>query len=433
MHTPDDLPPAVFLDPWLTAKGDALKNLSETIIEEVERKICSGLTQKARRDALARRRTVVENLAANFAALTLSPHVDSESRLAAATAKRKPNRYDRLGYPQDLLGGMLRTMEEVGHIVRHPYVFKRLNTTLELSPSLITSIGRHRVRLHDIGRMAGAEPIWLNARTGKVDFADGSPLKQRVDYQETGESSALRAEMDDINAFLGEADFRFDGEAQVPPALRRMFLLRSLKDTAAFNLNGRLFGGWWQDLKSDLRHLITIGGEPIADLDYSACFASLAYVRVAGRPGDGDPYDIPGLEDHRAGAKEGMLSLLSRSKGMERLTPELKAKLPEGWTARHLVEAFIRRHPLLADTFGQDIGVELMATESRIMVALLLELEALGIPAMPLHDGVQVAESAKGRAIEAMAEVSERVLGTMLAVKEKPIVRPMMTARRAAA
>src|SRR5690606_26066562 len=138
------------------------------------------------------------------------------------------------GYPQDLLGGMLRTMEEVGLIVRHPYVFKRLNTTLELSPSLITSIGRHRVRLHDIGRVAGAEPIWLNARTGKVDFADGSPLKQRVDYGETEESRVLRTEMDDINAFLGEAEFRFNGEAQVPPALRRMFLLRSLKDAAAF-------------------------------------------------------------------------------------------------------------------------------------------------------------------------------------------------------
>jgi len=55
------------------------------------------------------------------------------------------------------------------------------------------------------------------------------------------------------------------------------------------------------------------------------------------------------------------------------------------------------------------------------MVALLLRLEAQGIAAQCLHDGVQVATSDKARTVEAMVEVAERVLGVALPVKEKAI------------
>lgn len=73
-----------------------------------------------------------------------------------------------------------------------------------------------------------------------------------------------------------------------------------------------------------------------------------------------------------------------------------------------------------------------MATESRIMVALLLKLETLGIPAMGLHDGIQVAVSNKGKAVEVMEEVSERLLGVALPVKEKAIRMPIESLMAAA-
>lgn len=421
MSSRDDLPEAVFLDPWLTAKGDALKGLSETIIEEVERKICSGLTQKARRDALARRRTVVENLTANFATLTLSPHLRDFGLLAVPTDKRKPTRYDREDYPTRLLSMVLDAMTAGGFIIRHPSVFKQRCTTAELTGDMITAYDRYGVRPGDIGRVVGAEPIWLNARTGRIDFRDHTPIKRRVVYEETQETTALRGEMNRINAYANEADFRFGGEPQAPVAMRRMFLLRSEDDHHAFNLSGRLFGAWWQGVKSTQRHLITIGGEPIADLDWSGAFLQILYVLRTGRLFQGDPYAVPGLEDHRDGAKEGLLSLLSRSGPMRRLTPELRGLLPDGWTAKRLVEGFSTYHSEVAEHFATDVGVELMAWESRLMVALLLQLETQDIAAQCLHDGIQVAVSDKARAEEAMVEVSERLLGVSLPVKEKPI------------
>jgi hypothetical protein len=424
MRIQDDLPPAVFLDPWLTAEGDALKLLSETVAELVERKISTNLTHSARRDAIARRWLVVENIMANMAALVVSPHVENRNLLAVATAKMKPTRYDRTDYPQGLLSGILHALRDLGLIIRHDYVFRQRSTTIEPTNDLMAEIIRHGIKLSDIGRAGGAESIWLNARTGEINFADRTPLKCRIEYQDTGETIALRGDMDRINARLNEADFRFDGERQSPVSLRRMFLLRSTSDAHEFNLNGRLFGGWWQELRSDRRHLITIGGEPIADLDFQGAFCQLMYVMATGKPFPGDPYALDGLEDHRGGSKLAMLSLLSRRGDLKRLSPELKAALPEGWTARRLVDAFTHHHPALKDAVGKDYGVELMAMESRIMVALLLKLEEHGVCAMPLHDGVQCAASAKGKVMEAMQEVTERVLGVALPVVEKPVKRP---------
>jgi len=407
----------------LTAEGDALKQLSEGVVEAVERNISTNMTRQARRDAIQRRRLVVENIMANATILALRSDIDTTRHLAVATEKKKPTRYDRADYPQSLLAPILIALDAAGIVKRHPYVFKQRTTTIEWEDHLLAAIGLRGVRLSDVGRVRGAETIWLNARTGETDFRNHAPLKHRVSYNDTSESETLRGEMVRVNDFLTQSDFRFAGERQGPVALRRIFLLRSLNAAHTFNLSGRLFGGWWQDLKSDLRHLITIGGEPIADLDFASCFANLAYIRVTGSAFDGDPYDIPGLEAHRGAAKMAMLSLLSRSSDMRRLSPELKAALPEGWTAKQLVEAFCHRHPVLADTFGRDIGVELMATESRIMVALLLKLETVGIGAMGLHDGIQVSTSDKDRAVEIMRSASERLVGVPLPVIEKSVTR----------
>lgn len=355
---PQALPPAIFLDPWLTAEGDAIKSLSETIVEGVERKISTGMTRQARRTAITRRRLAVENIAANIVTLALSSHVDPDSRLAVATAKTKTTRYDREDYPRRILASVLEAMEEQGLLIRHPYLFKERNTTVEPTADLLSSIGRHGVRLGDIGRVPGREAIWLNARKNDEDrFGNQPPPKCLMPYADTEETIGMRQEMGRINAFLNQSGFRFEGERQVPISLCRVFLLRSEKDAPAFNLNGRLVGGWWQNLRSTRRHLITIADEPIADLDYSSCFANLTYLRSTGRLFQGDPYDIPGLEDHREAAKLAMLNLLSRSNQMSKLSAELKAALPEGWTAKRLGEAFGRRHPALEDSFGRDIGL----------------------------------------------------------------------------
>lgn len=213
---PQAIPPTIFLDPWLTTEGDAAKSLSEDIVEKVERGISTAMTRKARHHAIARRRLVVENITANIVTLALSPHLDPGNHLAIATAKTRPMRYDREDYPRRLLAAVLEALEDQGLLIRHPYVFKERNTTVELTGDLLSSIRRHEVRLADIGRVPGAETIWLNARTGETPFGNQPPPKCLIHYTDTPETVMLRTEMQRINAYLDKSDFRYDGEPQPP-------------------------------------------------------------------------------------------------------------------------------------------------------------------------------------------------------------------------
>lgn len=414
---------AVFLDPWLTAKGDPLGDLVERLMEETQRH-SSSTSRRPRRDAIHRQRLCVENIAANLALLALSPHADPVNLLAVATAKSKPTRYDRRDYPRHLLSETLQVLERCGVLTRHPYVFKKRNTTIAPTPAFMELLEQHGVRPRDIGRAGGGEAIWLNARTGRPSFGNMPSPKRLVSYTDTEETMRLRHEVEAIGGFLNGSAIAFDGEPQPPVSLRRMFLLKSPDDPAAFNLNGRLAGGFWMDLRADKRHLITIAGEPIADLDFSSMFAMLAYLRTTGRLPSDDPYAVPGLEGCRDAAKLGLLSLLSRSNAMKRLSPELKAALPIGWTARDLVGAMSRHHPRISHLFGSDIGIELMNTESAVLMAVLTELAERGIPALGMHDGINVRQSDRSAAAETMERVSERMLGVALPVREKPVWRP---------
>ncbi len=135
-------------------------------------------------------------------------------------------------------------------------------------------------------------------------------------------------------------------QPQPAGCLTRRFILRHPDDPAAFNLGGRLFGGFWQNLPREERHRLRINGEPVADLDYSGMFPRLAYLAAGAPmpPPDADPYAIPGLEGHRDGAKKALNALLSRTGPMRNLKGDLKALLPPGMTAAKLTAAVNAHH-----------------------------------------------------------------------------------------
>jgi len=198
--------------------------------------------------------------------------------------------------------------------------------------------------------------------------------------------------------------------------------LRHPGDPAAFNLGGRLFGGFWESLPRGERHSLRINGERVADLDYSGMFPRLAYLAAGAPmlPPDADPYAIPGLEGHRDGAKKALNALLSRTGPMRNLKGDLKAMLPAGMTAAKLTAAVNAHHPALEPLFGTDLGIDLMYTESRILVAALLRLiREHDIPTLPMHDGIMVPQSSKDTAAAIMREEARRITGVDLPVAEK--------------
>src|SRR5690606_29767930 len=105
------------------------------------------------------------------------------------------------------------------------------------------------------------EPIVLRKRS----------TKKQIDYVETAETRAMRAEVNAQNAFLrtitidlpGErpANCRWDPDAK---SLRRVF-------TGDFGQGGRWYGAIWQVLTKEERARLTINGEPTTELDIKCC------------------------------------------------------------------------------------------------------------------------------------------------------------------
>lgn len=140
---------------------------------------------------------------------------------------------------------------------------------------------------HSLGRCAAPASVNLD-QIAPLSRAQASMISVHYSY---------RAEMERINAFLAKADLKLLPEANTPEVVTaRRHLIRYFKlspfaadrkQTARFDLAGRLFGGWWQELPSGHRQAIRIDGEPIADLDFASMFLRLAYLKAGIAPPDG--------------------------------------------------------------------------------------------------------------------------------------------------
>lgn len=409
--------PDILFDPWATSSGPKLSAISAEVTQAVldaTSKEAGSRVRKPKAEVLERTGMVVSSIIANLKLL----HVDHRwgQYLALPMKHTALTRYDRPGF--GIMPKVVEGMERAGLIMQHAPVTHVRRTGIEATGWLRTALVAPEVDVGDIGRAEGEEVIRLKARAGKDQYGGRLP-SVLVDYEDTEETIRLRAEMDEINAFLATQRIEIDGQPQAAYKLARRFLLRSPSDPTAFNLHGRLYGAFWISLPKAQRGGLTINGEPIADLDYASMFPRLAYARVGTEPPRGDLYAIPGLEEHRAGVKAGLSALLSTETEMTRLPPKVKDALPTGWTASRFREAVAKKHPALVPLFGRDIAMDLMFTESCILVAVLLRLARMGIAALPMHDGVMVPASTAELGCAVMQRCANATMGMKLPVARK--------------
>ncbi|MBU0583454.1 MAG: hypothetical protein KKB66_13145 [Alphaproteobacteria bacterium] len=394
-------------DPWLTPASLDLRAIASRLFDDIENHCPRPARQRG--DARERRRAMVENLVANF---VLLDHRRG-SRLAVSAKNEKASRYSRRGFRTATLMTVIGNLEARHWVSCTPGVANKLRTLLEPSPQLCALVQTTGATAVDLERLPGAETIILKAYAGR------NRPKPLIDYTDTAETSAMRAAMETINATLSAADIRLAGRAMPPPHLVRIFQAASLTDPHQFDSYGRLYRGFWQTLPRGQRHHLTINGEAVADLDFKAMFVQLAYARQGAPPPQGDPYAVPGLEQHREAVKKAVSALFSRSTPIRRLSPELRELLPDGWTRERLMGAIRDHHPAISPLLGADIAPSLTRTESDIMVDVLLRLAFRGVAVLPIHDGLCVGVSHKVAAIRTMQDVSEMHTGWVLPVEEK--------------
>ena len=397
-------------DPWLIAGSPRLAGCIDIVFTQLP---SPGITpgRKPRQDATARRKRCVEAVITNLAFVALGPV--PYNGLAVSLANRKVSRYDNAAFSTGVLHAVALGVEKLGFITHDPAVFKEKRTLLHPTDAFHELLRAHAVEFGDIDRGFGKETVELTVSRGD------SPGKELVDYRDNEHTAMLHQQMGRLNAMLAQADLRFDGRPVPTTSLARRFHMPRAGEEFRFNRHGRLYGGFWQNLPRDKRHLLTIRGELIADLDYASMFVRLAYCRLGIEPPKGDLYAFPGLEGYRDAIKSALVSLFFRKKEAQRMSRGVH--LPTGWTMKRFKAAAVELHPALKDLFDTDVGFDLMAAESDILVDLMLRLADQRVPTLPMHDGIMVPTSEKYFAMRMMGEVSAFHTGWPLPVTEKTI------------
>jgi hypothetical protein len=228
-------------------------------------------------------------------------------------------------------------------------------------------------------------------------------------------------------------------------------------NNGSLEYGGRFYGDF-QRLSKEDRARILIGGHQTTEPDFSALHPNILYA-WAGEQISGDPYEIAGYD--RSTIKAVMLPLLN-SENLNVLTgqinkssrPEIKGRhlkwkedirqytlrkaqairvgrlempdhlkgfiegIPEGINGEELVKAIKHKHSLIAEKFGtKNIGLRLQRADSRIMAAILLQLSARGIPALPIHDSIRVKSHNRYETIAVMKSQYQRIMGFDIEVK----------------
>lgn len=415
---------ARMFDPYLTSTHPIVTTLAANLADS-----CELLSANRQRKMKARDRenlnAMVHAVLANLARMIAEGANPPTVGVSLRAARQKTTRYDRRGFTG--LPALLETLSNSGSgILLSKSYRKGTASAISVDPALGDALRRFKFRPEHFGQAEGRETIWL-ARTQR-DYVDNSTEREEIDYADTPETERYRAEMQTINSALRNADIRME-PSEGPLVLtslrelRRCFNLPggSPEGMERFDLGGRLFGGWWENLPSNRRDMIRINREPVADLDFASMFLRLAYLEAGVRPPEGDLYAVSGLSEARwrDGVKKTVSAMLFRVGPLTRLPKDVKALLPPRASGGQVRTAIVTAHPALAQVFETGIGLRLMFLESQIIVGALLRLAGKSVPVLPMHDGLMVPRLKTDMAAKAMGDASEEITGFRLPITLK--------------
>ncbi|MQR02363.1 hypothetical protein [Glaciimonas soli] len=261
---------------------------------------------------------------------------------------------------------------------------KNKQTTFRASALLLARLAPLQLSIADFSVHQEKEVIVLKQRRLN-SFEAGAPLQ----YADTSLTVSYRHNMNLINAWIGAADIDFlNGHGVLRLNERR---LRRVFNNGSFTQGGRLFGGWWQDMKKLNRRDICIEGISAVTLDFSQAGARIMY-GIAGAACDHDPYAVSGYEHHRDGIKRLFAAMAFSSTPIKRFPKNTKKLFRGDMKVKQVTEAIQAHNKEISHLFYTGVGFDVIHRESEIMVEMLLTLQALGVVALPVHDALIVAE-----------------------------------------
>jgi len=187
-----------------------------------------------------------------------------------------------------------------------------------------------------------------------------------------------------------------------------------------FQQGGRFYGGWWQSIKSELRHRILINDYLTTECDFSTLSLRMLYAEAGLGCGDEDLYDI-GIPypnepiESRKTIKRYINALLNDRSGKYRLnSSELKHL---GVSNSALFNAVCVRHKSLLNHFHSGVGLRLQFIDSQIAEQVMLHFVRKNEVCLTVHDSFIVRRGLENELKAIMMEVFLKFLGKLPKVK----------------
>ena len=159
-------------------------------------------------------------------------------------------------------------------------------------------------------------------------------------------------------------------------------------NNSSFELHGRFYYGWWQEIESQYRQFITIDGEQTIELDYSSMNVALLYSESGIALPQGDLYQVNGYD--RQDCKlvfNIMLNNDSRSTAVRAAIGNNSEIELSATQVNELLDALEEKHNQISSSFYSEVANRLMFKESKIANLLMLRLAEQNIVTLPIHDG----------------------------------------------
>lgn len=325
------------------------------------------------------------------------------------------------------------------------------------------SVGRNRTsrikatpKLLDVFSQLSFEPYELDLhhkqeciiRTADKKNEDYKSIKKREEYEDTPETHRMRAHLEEYNAFLAETYIdlpqlvgpfitrkKKDGSLQHIPVGQNNKFVRRIFSRSSWCLNGRFYGGWWQQVDKDLRKDIVINNVPTVEVDYKGLHVALLSAKRGIGPKPGDRYSLkqhllPSFtsKEQRAILKSLVLTAINakdeksayRAFRDDQPTGSQKKKLKDAELSL-LLSAFIEENPHLSSDLCSDKGIALMFLDSQITAGILTTFMNARKPVLPVHDSYIVETFDVDLLNTVMAKVSTELTGFDLSSEQSTL------------
>ncbi len=245
--------------------------------------------------------------------------------------------------------------------------------------------------------------------------------EQLVEYEDNDDTRAMRERLRAYNALLlrtfidipsldhpfidrpittGPDEGRIDRVATTDDQkfVRRIF------SRGRWDLNGRFYGPWWQQVGKDWRSQIHIDDQPTVEIDFKGLHVNLLSLEE-GVVIDGDPYQLPGPvfsgippDLQREVVKTLVLKAINAATKMSAFS-SFRQDWPTGHVAKKLtneqlsglLDLFLEKHPHLSGKLCNDHGIRLMFVDSCITDQVLSVATRFDTPVLGIHDSFIVA------------------------------------------